>query len=173
MDQFLAGIERRALVMAEMATRDREEALDLIQDAMMAFAQHYGTRPEREWRPLFHRVLQNRIRDWHRRRQSRGRWWGILGRHNAEEEPDPIQGVADTGEPGPEGKLMAGESMERIVQALGDLPTRQQQAFLLRVWEGLSVEETARAMACSTGSVKTHLSRARASLRARLQDQTS
>ena len=74
LDDFLSGIERRALVMAELATRDREEALDLVQDAMLAFVDRYAGHDPAEWPPLFHRVLQNRIRDWHRRQKVRRRW---------------------------------------------------------------------------------------------------
>ena len=171
MEQFLAGIERRALVMAELATHDREEALDLVQDAMIAFASRYGGRPRDEWPPLFHRILQNRIRDWHRRRQGRGRWWGRLGFGREVEEPgDSIQRAPDPVDRRPEDQLMAEDEMERLVRAVENLPARQQQAFLLRIWEGLDVKETARAMGCSSGSVKTHLSRALSVLRQELQE---
>ena len=171
MEQFLADIERRALVMAELATHDREEALDIVQDAMLAFARHYGNRSRASWPALFHRILQNRIRDWHRRRARRGRWWVRLwtGADEGEEAPDPIQRVADPNGRLPEEVLMGEDERERILAALERLPPRQQQAFLLRVWEALDTEQAARAMGCSTGSVKTHLSRAMQTLRAELE----
>ncbi|HEB95073.1 MAG TPA: RNA polymerase sigma factor [Sedimenticola thiotaurini] len=173
MEHFLAGIERRALVMAELATHDREEALDLVQDTMLAFVKRYRERPQTEWPPLFHRILQNRIRDWHRRRQRRGRWWGRL-RHQREEEesddPDPIQQTRDPRARQPDELLLEQQSLEQILAALERLPLRQQQAFLLRTWEGLDVTDTARAMGCSGGSVKTHLSRAMHALRKQLQE---
>ncbi len=172
MEQFLAGIEKRALVMAELATHDREEALDLVQDAMLAFASRYGRRPREEWPPLFHRILQNRIRDWHRRRRGRSRWWGRLGWKGDDDDDgvDPIQQAPDPGGRLPEEVLMGEDELERILAAVEELPLRQQQAFLLRVWEGLDVAETASAMGCSSGSVKTHLSRAMSALRRQLQE---
>ena len=80
LDRFLRGIERRALRMAEFATGNREEALDLVQDAMFGFVRHYGAKPGQEWPPLFWRVLDSRINDWHRRQRVRNRWWAWLDR---------------------------------------------------------------------------------------------
>ncbi len=173
MEQFLAQVERRALVMAELATRDREEALDLVQDTMTAFVSRYGNHPRDQWPPLFHRILQNRIRDWHRRRKGWSRWlveWVHPPSNLEESATDPLQSIPDPCPHSPETALITEQSMERILKALEQLPIRQQQAFLLRVWEGFDVATTATAMGCSSGSVKTHLSRALNTLKGRIQE---
>jgi RNA polymerase sigma-70 factor (ECF subfamily) len=95
LDAFLSEVERRAFVMAELATRDPDEALDLVQDAMLAFVKRYSGKPQAEWAPLFHRVLQNRIRDWARRREVRSRWTAWLHR-SEDDETDPLQQAPDT-----------------------------------------------------------------------------
>jgi RNA polymerase sigma-70 factor (ECF subfamily) len=167
-DQFLHGVERRALRMAELATGNREEALDLVQDAMFGFVRHYGSRARNEWPPLFWRVLDSRLNDWHRRQQVRGRWRFRFSGSDANED-EVIASVPDTREPGPLLRLADGEAAVALEAALRQLPLRQRQAFLLRMWEGLDVAATAVAMRCSEGSVKTHLSRALASLRRALE----
>ena len=168
-DRFLQSVERRALRMAELATGNREEALDLVQDAMFGFVRHYAGKPPAEWTPLFYRVLDNRLNDWHRRRAVRSRWLDAFASADAD-EPDPLAQVADLDDPGPLLRLAGSEAAVALDAALAALPLRQRQAFLLRVWEGLDVADTARAMVCSEGSVKTHLSRALASLRRALED---
>ncbi|MDO9372581.1 MAG: RNA polymerase sigma factor [Gammaproteobacteria bacterium] len=167
LDRFLAGVERRAFRMAQLATGNVEDALDLVQEAMLKLAQHYGRRNEQEWGPLFHRILQSRIRDWYRRSRVRNRWRVWLGGEEGEE--DPLHNLADTDAPGP-AQLLAGQrAMGALEQALQKLPLRQQQAFLLRTWEGFDVAATAHAMGCSEGSVKTHYSRAVHTLRVLLE----
>lgn len=166
---FLRDVERRALRMAELAAGQREEALDLVQEAMLVFVRHYGGRPPDEWRPLFWRVLDSRIRDWHRRRRVRTHWLGWFKRADGDDEDDPIASAPDTSEPGPLARVAAGEAGVALEAALRALPLRQRQAFLLRMWEGLDVAATAAAMRCSSGSVKTHLSRAMANLRRQLE----
>ncbi|MFI4970524.1 MAG: RNA polymerase sigma factor [Lysobacterales bacterium] len=168
-ERFLREIERRALRMAEFATSNREEALDLVQDAMFGFVRNYATRAHSEWAPLFWRVLDSRIHDWRRRQRVRGHWLGWFDRGTDKDEDDPIASVADQREPGPLARLADDEASAALEIALRALPLRQRQAFLLRLWEGLDVAATATSMRCSEGSVKTHLSRALANLRNQLE----
>jgi RNA polymerase sigma-70 factor (ECF subfamily) len=171
LDRFLAGVERRAFRIAQMALRDRDDALDVVQGAMLRLARSYGRRPAEEWPPLFFRILDNGIRDARRRRTVRSRIFGWLpGRRDAEEdEGDPLERIAGDG-PDPARQLMAGEAMRRLEAVLGALPARQQQAFVLRCLQGMDVAATAAAMGCSEGSVKTHYFRALQTLRAQLDE---
>jgi RNA polymerase sigma-70 factor, ECF subfamily len=170
LDQFLRNVERRALRMAELATANRDEALDLVQDAMFGFVRHYAAKPTGEWTPLFYRVLDSRLNDWHRRRQVRSRWLSVFTRDPEDDESDEIAQAPDLNDPGPLLRLAGGEAARDLDAALVRLPLRQRQAFLLRVWEGFDVATTARTMGCSEGSVKTHLSRALTALRRALED---
>jgi RNA polymerase sigma-70 factor, ECF subfamily len=170
LNQFLAGVELKAFKIAQAALRHEDDALDAVQDAMLQLARAYADRPEEEWKPLFYRILENRIRDMQRRRTVRGRvisWLPFRGNDDDEDEQDPIA-QAPSNDPQPARKLEIAETMEALEKALGTLPRRQQQVFMLRTLEGLDVAETATAMGCSEGSVKTHYFRALQSLRAQL-----
>jgi RNA polymerase sigma-70 factor (ECF subfamily) len=170
LERFLKDVERRALRIAEIALRNREDSLDVVQEAMIQLARRYGTRPAEEWKPLFYRILQNRIHDWQRRRRTRSRviaWWTGGTRDEEDETPDPIENAAAT-DAGPSTLLESEQAMATLEVALRSLPGRQQQAFLLRSLEGLDVAATAAAMGCSQGSVKTHYFRALQALRAQL-----
>lgn len=170
-EAFLRGVERRALRMAELASGNRDDALDLVQDAMCAFVKNYAAKPEDEWAPLFHRVLDSRLNDFHRRKTVRSRWLAVFDRkHEDEDAYDPVEQAEDTQDPGPLQRLAGGEAGKALDAALKTLPLRQRQAFLLRMWEGFDVATTARVMQCSEGSVKTHTSRALAALRRALED---
>jgi RNA polymerase sigma-70 factor (ECF subfamily) len=167
--RFLETVERRALRMAELATASRDEALDLVQDAMFGFVRHYADKPASEWTPLFYRVLDNRLNDWHRRRRVRSRWTWSGTPARADDEAEATAQVADPVDPGPLLRLAGTQAAVALDAALGNLPLRQRQAFLLRVWEGFDVATTAATMRCSQGSVKTHLSRALIALRRALE----
>jgi len=169
LNQFLAGVELKAFRIAQAALRHEDDALDAVQDAMLQLARAYARRPPQEWKPLFYRILENRIRDMQRRRTVRGRviaWVPFRGEDD-ENEADPIA-QAVSPEPQPVRRLELDEAVGALEKALGELPRRQQQAFLLRTLEGLDVAETALAMGCSEGSVKTHYFRAVQALRAQL-----
>jgi RNA polymerase sigma-70 factor (ECF subfamily) len=169
LDHFLASVERRALRMAQIATGNDDEALDLVQEAMVRLVQHYADRDGSEWGPLFHCILQSRIRDWYRRTRVRNRWREWFGTRPEDEEDanDPLEGVADPSAK-PDEELRRKRAAVALEAALRTLPLRQQQAFLLRAWEELDVAQTAAAMRCSEGSVKTHFFRAVRALRKQL-----
>jgi RNA polymerase sigma-70 factor (ECF subfamily) len=174
LDRFLAAVERRAFRMAVASTRNEDDALDLVQEAMLKLVTHYGDRDEKEWGPLFQRILQSKIRDWYRRTTVRNRWRAWLHRGGDEaHEADPIEAVPDTSTPAVDDQVAYRRAARALEDAVQALPLRQQQAFLLRVWEEYDVAQTARAMGCSTGSVKTHLSRALQALREKLGDHWS
>lgn len=159
--------------MAEYATGSREDALDLVQEAMMTLARRYAERPPEEWGQLFHRILQNRIRDWYRRSSVRNRfrsWFGLGQNVDESLKEDPLEQVADPRDPDPANELDRAQGIDALEAAVRELPLRQQQAFLLRNWEGLDVVATANAMGCSAGSVKTHYSRALQALRGKLEE---
>ena len=161
LNRFLASVERRAFRMAAFATRNDEDALDIVQDAMFKLTRNYGDRDESEWPPLFQTILQHLIRDWDRRRRVRSRWQAWLPFSRDEEDAeDALARIADERIADAATLLMNARAMEHLDEALRLLPLRQQQAFLLRVWEGLDVGQTARAMGVSEGSVKTHFFRA-------------
>ncbi len=173
MERFLASVERRAFRMAQIATNSTDDALDIVQEAMLNLVKRYGAKPEEEWKPLFYRILVNSIRDWYRRTRVRNRWrsWmQTIGKANDAEALDPIESFPDPAAHNPEDQVIIGDSVAALDSALRILPPRQQQAFLLRAWEELSVRETAVVMRCSAGSVKTHYARAVRTLRKLLED---
>lgn len=172
LDQFLQRVERKAFKQAVYAVRDDEVALDLVQDAMIKLAEKYGDRPVEELGPLFTRILQNGTLDHFRREKVRKMWvspFSAFTRDDGEGgETDPLEILeAQDGTIAAESasdKVERSETLVIIEAALKKLPERQRQAFILRYWEELDVAETAAAMACSEGSVKTHCSRATHSL---------
>jgi RNA polymerase sigma-70 factor (ECF subfamily) len=165
LNRFLADVERRALRIAEIAVRDRDEALDLVQEAMIKLARRYADRGRNEWTPLFYRILQNGIRDWHRRQAVRQRVMVWFGRGSEEDPYDVVAAAPDPVGRTPDEQLANREAMVSLEEAVSALPARQREAFMLRTFEGLDVAGTAIAMGCSEGSVKTHYSRAIHSLR--------
>lgn len=168
MEGFLRAVERRGLLMARLALRHDDDAFDAVQDSMLRLVQRYGARPESEWRPLFYRILRNRISDIRRRRRLTGRLFGWLA--PSEDGSDPLEDIPGPASSDPAQAVAGGQRTEALVAAVGRLPERQQEAFMLRCWEGLSTAETAAAMGCSEGSVKTHYFRALHHLQQELED---
>jgi RNA polymerase sigma-70 factor, ECF subfamily len=166
LDEFLASVERRAFKQAAFAVRDDDAALDIVQDAMVKLTIHYADRPAGELPLLFTRILQNAIHDHFRRTKVRNTWVTLFSAltPNNEEDADPLETLeALTGSEMAESasdKVERGQIVGIIEEEIAKLPARQREAFLLRYWEDFDVAETAAAMGCSEGSVKTHCSRA-------------
>ena len=158
------------------AVRDQDAALDIVQDAMLRVAEKYGDRPAQELPLLFQRILQNAIRDYFRRQKVRSTWMTLFssfGSAQDDDDHDPLETLQAAGESreseGPVGRLEQSQLLEIIEEEIKKLPARQREAFLMRYWEEMDVAETAQAMGCSEGSVKTHCSRAAHTLAAVLR----
>lgn len=156
------------------AVREEEAALDIVQDSMLKLAEKYGDRPAEEYPMLFQRILQNTIRDYYRRSKVRSMWTTVVSAltPDDEEDYDPLESIEVDDDhliaTSPEGALMQDQTLRSIEDEIIKLPARQREAFLMRYWEEMDVAETAAAMGCSEGSVKTHCSRATHALAAAL-----
>jgi RNA polymerase sigma-70 factor (ECF subfamily) len=176
LSDFLTQVERRAFKQTAYAVRDEHAALDIVQDAMMKLAEKYAMRPANEFPMLFQRILQNTMRDFWRRQKVRNIWTSLLSSFSITgedgEDSDPLE-VLTSANPDardePEAQLEQRQTMALIEEALTKLPTRQREAFVMRYWEDMDVAETALAMGCSQGSVKTHCSRAVRALATKLE----
>jgi RNA polymerase sigma-70 factor, ECF subfamily len=170
LDSFLASTERRAFKHAMFAVRNEESALDIVQEAMMKLSEKYGDRPTTELPMLFQTILQNAIRDWFRRAKVRSANvinFSDMGSDDEDsnaEDYDPLETLE--AQDGSQRQISAQDEVSHaqqvalIEEEIKKLPARQREAFLLRYWEDLDVAETAEAMGCTEGSVKTHCSRA-------------
>jgi len=166
LSDFLASIERRAFKQAMFAVKNKEMAVDVVQDAMMKLSEKYSDRPANEWPMLFQRILQNTIRDSFRRSNVRSLWMSLFSSFvsDNDDETDPLDIISATSEhkglSSPQQQVEQTQLLEIIEAEIEKLPARQREAFLMRYWEELDISETALAMGCSEGSVKTHCSRA-------------
>lgn len=170
LDSFLAEHEVKVYKMAYALTHNRDDALELVQDSMLKLVQKYRNKPPEEWRLLLYRILQNCIRDFHRRQSLRKLVQMFVpgdSGSNDEYHGQELPTVDLT----PPAVLQQLGVLEDIHTALKSLPLRQQQTFLLRAWLEFSTQETAFALSISDGSVKTHYNRARRRLQNILGDQ--
>ncbi|MEW6464752.1 RNA polymerase sigma factor [Tibeticola sp.] len=167
LNDFLKSVERRAFKRSLYHVRDEDAALDIVQDSMMKLAEHYGDKPVEELPMLFQRILSNSTLDWFRRQKTRNALFSNLGdfEHAGDDEDFDLLEAYNADEDGeaaesPEDQTRRKQMLLQIEEELQALPARQREAFLLRYWEEMDVAETAAAMGCSEGSVKTHCSRA-------------
>jgi RNA polymerase sigma-70 factor (ECF subfamily) len=162
MDTFFRESEQKAYLMAITLTHDRQDALELVQESMLKLVQKYSHRESDEWGPLFYRILQNAIRDWFRKQKFRQVLQGLM--------PWQSESAGEKVEVSAENQVLLDEKLAQVMEALRQLPLRQQQTFLMRAWQEFSTRETAFALSISENSVKTHYARATHQLRYLLEE---
>jgi RNA polymerase sigma-70 factor (ECF subfamily) len=167
LSDFLQSVEKRAFKRSLYHVRDEEAALDIVQDSMMKLAEHYGDKPADELPMLFQRILSNTTLDWFRRQKTRKALFSNFSDFESgsdDGEFDLLESLSSSANnptaQSAEEHFASVANVHEIEEEIQNLPARQREAFLLRYWEDLDVAETATAMGCSEGSVKTHCSRA-------------
>jgi RNA polymerase sigma-70 factor (sigma-E family) len=148
--------EYRNLVrLARLLLDDVATSEEVVQDAFVAFQLRWRTirEPDKAAAWLRSAVL-NGARSQLRKRRVRER---LLPRTSADGPP------ADR-------DVLAADEHRRVVEALRQLPRRQQEALVLRFYLELNERETAEAMGVSAGSVKTHVHRGLAALTPLLEE---
>ncbi|PWG01978.1 RNA polymerase sigma factor [Sphingosinicella humi] len=138
-------------------TGDPEESVDLVQDcftsAFKALDRYDQARPFRAW---LSRIAINKCRDWARRRAVRRLLLSSSSASQAADVPDPT----------PPADEAAGDrqELERLWQAIADLPRTLKEPLILRTIEGLSQAEAAIVLRISEKAIETRLYRARQKL---------
>ena len=167
LNEFLKSVEKRAFKRSVYHVRNEESALDIVQDSMMKLAEHYGHKPAEELPMLFQRILSNCTLDWFRRQKVQNALFSNMSDFESSNEDDDFNLLDTLNASNNSDQNESAESLTERAQTLRDieieiqdLPARQREAFLMRYWEDMDVAETAAAMGCSQGSVKTHCSRA-------------
>jgi RNA polymerase sigma-70 factor (ECF subfamily) len=129
---------------------------------MFKLAAKYHDRPAEEWKPLFFTILESRIMDWHRKQTFRKKifFWKNDDRKQDDTEEIRAYSVSKIDLANPENEVMSEQLGQHLLACIRDLPVQQQQCFILRSWEGMSITETALAMKLNENSVKTHYARA-------------
>jgi RNA polymerase sigma-70 factor (ECF subfamily) len=171
LSDFLQSVEKRAFKRTVYHVREEESALDIVQDSMMKLAEHYADKPVNELPMLFQRILSNCTLDWFRRQKTRKALFSNLSDFESSSEDGDFDLLETYSSADQSQQVESAEDSTRRAQILREieteileLPARQREAFLMRYWEDMDVAETAAAMGCSEGSVKTHCSRAVAAL---------
>ena len=173
LEEFLKFIERRAFHMARISTNNVDDAHDIVQDTMYKLVEKYADKAPADWKPLFYTILRSKTTDYYRRNAIRDKVFPWR-KPNSNESDDYLESLINlstsAGTDDPDSMLVRSERLQQLTSAIKQLPLRQQQTFMFRAWEGLSTLQTATAMGCTEGSVKTHYSRAMKRLRALLGD---
>ncbi len=150
----------RAFNLAYQIVRNREDALDISQEA---FARAYTSLPtfkgEASFATWLHRIVVNLAIDSLRRKQ-RG---GIATYDDARAAPE--EWSADlTATEDPAAVLETKQVRALLARGIARLPPAQRAVLVLREIEGMSYEEISRAVGCTLGTVMSRLFYARRKL---------
>ena len=159
LEQLMILSQRRVASAAWRLLGNEEDARDAAQEVFLkAFKYLRSFDRERDFSAWLYRITVNVCRDMMRARARRAERFGA-----AEAE-------------GGAGRLVSPEDLEAdairaqerafVARALDTLTDRERAAVVLRDLEGLSAEEVARILGSSAGTVRSHLSSARAKIRA-------
>jgi len=165
LDIFLKDIEKRAFRIAQLATHCEADSLDIVQDTMIKLVTKYSHREPTEWKPLFLKILENKIFDWHRKQTIMNKLFFWKKDNQAIDDQVDSKPEAVDLQTNPESQVFTEQLGQHLLACVESLPLKQQQCFVLRSWEGLSIKETAKVMNVNENSVKTHYSRALEKLR--------
>jgi RNA polymerase sigma-70 factor (ECF subfamily) len=144
----------RLWAVAVRTTRDREDAADALQEAMLSAVRHAaGYRGDAAVTTWLHRIVVNACLDRLRRRSA----------HPAEPLPEDDHALAEAEHYRPD-ETERRQTRLDVLAALDQLNPDQRAALVLVDMQGYSVEDAARMLDCATGTVKSRCARGRARL---------
>jgi len=138
------------LNMAYRITGDREEAMEVCQDALLKIFKYLKSyKKGRSFKTWSYKVLMNTSYDFLKEKKKFKR---VIDSQKSTSVYESSQ---------IENKVWRKQMREKIQGMLDILTPKEKAVFLLRDNEGLSVKEASSVLGCSQISVRTHLSRAR------------
>lgn len=155
--------QRQVYNLAYRMLGNAEDAGDLVQDTFLrAYGALASFRQDASFLTWLYKIASNLCIDQLRSRKAKG---ALSLDVELEEGREP---AADSRESGPEDNAVRGAVQEVVHRAIMNLPERYRIVVVMRHLQDMSVDEIARALDLPTGTVKTHLFRAREMLRDRL-----
>jgi RNA polymerase sigma factor (sigma-70 family) len=143
---------RELLNFLSRAVNNRDAAADLAQEsyARVLALQHAGETIS-EPRALLYRTARNLLIDRHRRDAVRGH------AVDAEAELDVLATLAAPAASEPETAAMSAQAVEAMLAAIGELPLRCREAFILHKFDGMPQAQVAQQMDISVTMVERHI----------------
>jgi len=167
-DAFVSIVDmyrKAGISLAYRIMNDYEEAEDVSQEAFaVLYRKIHSFREESSLKTFFMSILINLVRQ----RLRRKRLLSFISLSRYQDEGDEVQAVVEDSHD-MERAIIGKEIGEKIEKAVSRLPLRQKEVFVMRHYEGMSLEEIAKATGCSVGTIKSHLFRAINALRKKLR----